>query len=160
MGWVKPFPEWVGQTLRNNHLDQEWAKQYQQEDRLGALFIVFAILSLIIAMIGLVGLVTYAAEQRKKEIGVRKVLGASVRQVVILLNKTFTILVIVSFAIAIPLGWYAMNEWLSQFPYRIEISPGTFIVAGLSMLLITWTTVAYQSIRAGLTNPVDVLKEE
>jgi len=141
-------------------LDQEWARQYRQEQRLGGLFSVFAGLSLLIAMIGLVGLVTYSAEQRKKEIGVRKVLGASVNQVVFLLNKNFTILVLVAFAIAVPLGWYAMNDWLSQFPYRTPMTIASFAWAGLSMLLITWITVAYQSIKAGLMNPVDVLKEE
>jgi putative ABC transport system permease protein len=141
-------------------LDLEWEKQYEQEQRLGGLFAIFAGLSILIAMIGLVGLVTYSAEQRRKEIGVRKVMGASVQQVVVLLNKNFTLLVLASFIIAVPLGWYAMNEWLSQFPYQIEISLGYFLVAGGIMLLITWITVAYQSIRAGMTNPVDVLKEE
>jgi putative ABC transport system permease protein len=141
-------------------LDQEWAKQYQQEQRLGGLFSIFAGLSLLIAMIGLVGLVTYSTDQRKKEIGVRKVMGASVHQVVFLLNKNFTMLVLIAFVIAVPLGWYAMNDWLSQFPYRIEISFISFAVAGLLMLGITWFTVAYQSIKAGLKNPVDVLKEE
>ncbi|MEQ9412505.1 MAG: FtsX-like permease family protein, partial [Cyclobacteriaceae bacterium] len=141
-------------------LDQDWARQYQQEQRLGGLFSVFAGLSLLIAMIGLVGLVTYSADQRKKEIGVRKVMGASVHQVVFLLNKNFTMLVLIAFVIAVPLGWYAMNDWLSQFPYRIEISFISFAVAGLLMLGITWFTVAYQSIKAGLKNPVDVLKEE
>lgn len=141
-------------------LDQEWAQQYKEEQKLGGLFNVFAGLSLVIAMIGLVGLVTYAAEQRKKEIGVRKVLGASVGQVVMLLNKKFTLLVLVSIAIATPVGWYAMNDWLAQFPYRIPLGIGSFALAGISMLLITWCTVAYQSVKAGLTNPVDVLKEE
>lgn len=143
-------------------LDQEWARQYQQEQRLGGLFSVFAGLSLLIAMIGLVGLVTYSAEQRKKEIGVRKVMGASVNQVVFLLNKNFTMLVLIAFAIAVPLGWYAMDDWLSQFPdgNRIKITFGSFVMAGMAMLSITWITVAYQSIRAGLRNPVDVLKEE
>ncbi len=141
-------------------LDQDWARQYQQEQRLGGLFSVFAGLSLLIAMIGLVGLVTYSAEQRKKEIGVRKVLGASVNQVVFLLNKNFTTLVLISFVIAVPLGWYGMSDWLSQFPYQIDLNIGSFLLAGLVMLVITWVTVAYQSVRAGLTNPVDVLKEE
>lgn len=141
-------------------LDQDWARQYQQEQRLGGLFSVFACLSLIIAMIGLVGLVTYAADQRRKEIGVRKVMGASVNQVVFLLNRNFTKLVLISFVIAVPLGWYLMNDWLSQFPYRIDMHFGSFALAGLVMLFITWTTVAYQSIKAGLMNPVDVLKEE
>ncbi|MCB0488168.1 MAG: ABC transporter permease [Cyclobacteriaceae bacterium] len=141
-------------------LDEEWARQYQQEQRLGGLFNVFAALSLLIAMIGLVGLVTYSAEQRKKEIGVRKVLGASVGQVVFLLNRNFTILVLISFVIAVPLGWYAMNDWLNQFPYRMSLGVDSFALAGVAMLIITWVTVAYQSIKAGLTNPVEVLKDE
>ncbi|HRK53423.1 MAG TPA: ABC transporter permease [Cyclobacteriaceae bacterium] len=141
-------------------LDQEWSRQYQQEQRLGGLFSIFAGLSLLIAMIGLVGLVTYSADKRKKEIGVRKVMGASVHQVVFLLNKNFTLLVLIAFVIAVPLGWYAMDDWLSQFPYPVKISFGSFAVAGLLMLGITWITVAYQSIKAGLKNPVDVLKEE
>lgn len=141
-------------------LDQEWAQQYKQEQRLGGLFSVFAGLSLVIAMIGLIGLVTYSAEQRKKEIGLRKVLGASVNQVVFLLNRNFTTLVLIAFVISIPLGWYAMDDWLSQFPYRTPIKITSFLLAGGSMLVITWITVAYQSIRAGLTNPVDVLKDE
>lgn len=141
-------------------LDQEWARQYEQEQRLGGLFSIFAALSLLIAMIGLVGLVTYSAEQRKKEIGVRKVMGASVQQVVFLLNRNFTKLVLVSFVIAVPLGWYAMNNWLSQFPYRTPISINSFVLAGAIMLAVTWITVAYQSVKAGFTNPVDVLKDE
>ncbi len=141
-------------------LDEEWARQYRQEQRLGALFGIFAGLSIVIAMIGLVGLVTYSAEQRKKEIGVRKVLGASVNQVVILLNKNFTRLVIISFIIAVPFGWYVMNEWLHQFPYRIDMKVSYFILSGVLMLVVTWLTVSYQSIKAGMTNPVDVLKDE
>ncbi|MGE0772834.1 MAG: ABC transporter permease [Cyclobacteriaceae bacterium] len=150
----------VSAPLEYSFLDAEWATQYQQEQRLGGLFGIFAGLSILIAMVGLVGLVTYSAEQRKKEIGVRKVLGASVNQVVFLLNRNFTILVVISFLIAVPLGWYAMNEWLSQFPYRIEVSPWYFVVAGIAMLVVTWLTVSYQSIKAGMTNPVDVLKDE
>lgn len=141
-------------------LDQEWARQYGQEQRLGGLFSIFAALSLLIAMIGLIGLVTYSAEQRKKEIGVRKVLGASVNQVVFLLNRNFTRLVLVAFTIAVPLGWYVMDDWLGQFPYRTDITWQVFALSGFSMLAITWATVAYQSIKAGLRNPVDVLKEE
>lgn len=156
--------KWQGLTadapFEYTFLDQIWTKKYHQEEKLGGLFKVFSVFSLVIAMIGLIGLITYAAEQRKKEIGVRKVLGASVGQVVILLNKNFTILVVVSFIIAVPLGWYAMNNWLSQFPYRTELSIGSFLLAGMFMLLITWVTVAYQSIKAGMTNPVDVLKEQ
>lgn len=90
----------------------------------------------------------------------RKVLGASVNQVVFLLNRNFTRLVLVAFTIAVPLGWYVMDDWLGQFPYRTGITWQVFALSGFSMLAITWATVAYQSIKAGLRNPVDVLKEE
>ncbi len=141
-------------------LDEDWARQYEQEQRLGGLFTLFTGLSLVIAMIGLIGLITYVAEQKKREIGIRKVLGASVSQVVFLLNRNFTILVLISFAIAVPMGWYVMTDWLSQFPYQIEMSVTSFVWAGVAMVVITWVTVIYQSVKAGLTNPVDVLKEE
>ncbi|MEQ9591570.1 MAG: FtsX-like permease family protein, partial [Cyclobacteriaceae bacterium] len=141
-------------------LDEDWARQYEQEQRLGGLFTLFTGLSLVIAMIGLIGLITYLAEQKKREIGIRKVLGASVSQVVFLLNRSFTILVLISFAIAVPMGWYAMTDWLSQFPYQVEMSVTSFVWAGVAMVVMTWVTIFYQSVKAGLTNPVDVLKEE
>lgn len=141
-------------------LREEWIQKYQQEERLGGLFTLFTCLSILIAMIGMVGLVTYSAEQRKKEIGIRKSLGATTSQMVLLLNGNFTKLILVSIVLAVPLSWYAMFKWLEQFPYKISIGPGVFALAGVAILLITWVTVSYQSIRAALTNPSDVLKEE
>lgn len=141
-------------------LREEWIQKYQQEERLGGLFTLFTCLSILIAMIGMVGLVTYAAEQRKKEIGIRKSLGATTGQMVLLLNGNFTRLILVSIVLAVPLAWYAMFKWLQQFPYKIDIGPGVFVLAGVAILMITWVTVGYQSIRAALTNPSEVLKEE
>jgi putative ABC transport system permease protein len=141
-------------------LKDEWVLKYQQEERLGGLFTLFTGLSILIAMIGMVGLVTYSAEQRRKEIGVRKVMGATVGQMVLLLNGNFTRLIFVSLVVAIPVSWYVMYKWLEQFPYKISINAGVYIVAGISILLITWLTVSYQSVKAALTNPSDVLKEE
>lgn len=143
-----------------NFLKEEWIQKYQEEERLAGLFALFSGLSIIIAMIGLVGLVTYSSEQRRKEIGIRKVMGASVTQVVLLLNSNFTRLVIISFVLAVPASWYAMNVWLRQFPYKITIGAGVFAMAGVAMLLITWITVSYQSVRAAMTNPTEVLKDE
>ncbi len=141
-------------------LEEEWINKYKEEERLGGLFTLFTCLSILIAMIGMIGLVTYSAEQRKKEIGVRKVLGATVGQMVLLLNGNFTKLIIISLVLAIPVSWYAMFKWLEQFPYKITINAWVYIAAGIVILLITWITVSYQSIRAALTNPSDVLKEE
>jgi putative ABC transport system permease protein len=141
-------------------LKEEWIQKYREEERLGGLFSLFTGLSIVIAMIGMVGLVTYASEQRKKEIGIRKVLGATVGQMVVLLNGNFTKLIFISLALAIPVSWYVMYKWLEQFAYKITIRPGVYAIAGVVILLVTWLTVSYQSIRAALTNPSDVLKEE
>jgi len=141
-------------------LREEWIQKYQQDEKLGGMFTLFTCLSLLIAMIGMVGLVTYSAEQRRKEIGIRKSLGASATQMVLLLNGNFTKLILISFAIAIPLSWYAMHQWLEQFTYKVGISPWVYGIAGATIIVLTWITVGYQSIRAALTNPAEVLKEE
>jgi len=141
-------------------LKEEWTQKYKEEERLGGLFTLFTTLSIIIAMIGMIGLVTYSSEQRRKEIGIRKVLGATVGQMVLLLNGNFTKLIIISLVLAIPVSWYAMFKWLEQFPYKITINAWVYVAAGTVILLITWITVSYQSIKAALTNPSDVLKEE
>ncbi len=146
--------------LEYSFLDEEWEKQYQEEVRMGGLFSLFTTLSILIASIGLVGLVTYAGEKRKKEIGVRKVVGASSSQVVMLLNKNFTRLIVIAFVIAVPIAWYTIQQWLSQFAYQVEVGLWPFVVAGIAVLFITWITVSYQSFKASRVNPVDVLKSE
>src|SRR5690606_36632189 len=112
---------------------ESWKHKYREEEQLGTLFSVFTILSIIIAMMGLIGLVTYSSEQRRKEIGIRKVMGASVNQMVLLLNSNFARLLLVAFALSVPLCWYFMNEWLKQFPYKIEIQAYVFLLAGVVM---------------------------
>jgi putative ABC transport system permease protein len=141
-------------------LREEWARKYQEDEKLGGLFTLFTGMSLLIAMIGMVGLVTYAAEQRRKEIGIRKSLGATATQMVLLLNGNFTKLILISFVLAIPLSWYTMNRWLQQFTYKVDISIWVYGIAGISIIALTWLTVSYQSIRASLANPAEVLKEE
>lgn len=141
-------------------LDDEWANKYHQEKTLGGLFAVFTGLSIVIAVMGLVGLVTYSSEQRKKEIGIRKAFGASVGQMVVMLNTNFTKLIVISFVVAVPVSWYALQQWLDQYPYRIDIGAGAFLISGIAIMVITWLTVSYQSLRAAMTNPTDVLKEE
>ena len=106
------------------------------------------------------GLASFIAEQRTKEIGVRKVLGASVQQIVVLLSKDFTKLVAVAFILAAPVAYFVMNKWLQDFAYRTPLSPTVFVLAGFLALVIAWLTVSYQAVKAALTNPVVALRYE
>jgi len=141
-------------------LEEWWHNLYQADDRVGSVFGVAAGLAILIACVGLFGLAAFMAEQRTKEIGVRKVLGASVQSLVMLLSKDFTKLVIVAFAIAAPLAYFAMNRWLQNFAYRIDVGLVTLVFAGLLALAITWMTVSYQALKAALANPVEALRYE
>ncbi|MGB3850719.1 MAG: ABC transporter permease [Tunicatimonas sp.] len=141
-------------------LDESYDRLYRAEQRQGQIFTLFASIAVFIACLGLFGLVTFVAEQRTKEIGVRKVLGASVLQLVRLLTKDFAILVAIALVIASPLAYYAMQQWLADFAYRVPIQPAVFFIAGLVALLIALLTVSWQSVRAALANPVDALRSE
>ena len=140
--------------------DQEFEKLYRNDQRFARLFGLFAGLAILIACLGLFGLASYTAQQRTKEIGVRKVLGASVHNVVVLLAKEFLLLVFVGFIIAAPLAYLGMQRWLENFAYRIEISAWVFVMSGLSALLIALLTVGYQSIKAATADPVASLRYE
>ncbi len=120
----------------------------------------FAILATFIASLGLFGLAAYSAEQRTKEIGVRKVLGASITQIVILLSKEITTLVIIALLVASPIAFFTSRGWLQNFAYRTEIGIGMFLLAGLLTLIIAWLTVSLQATKAALTNTAEVLKYE
>ncbi len=146
--------------LQYSFLDEELDAMYRAELRLGQLSAWFAGLAIIIASLGLFGLAAFAAERRTKEIGIRKVVGASVGQIVGLLCKEFIILVLIANVIAWPVAWYAMNRWLENFAYRIDLGLGTFILAGLLALVIALATVSYQAIKAATANPVDALRYE
>jgi len=141
-------------------LDDQFNQQYQAEARFGKLFGYFALLAIFIACLGLFGLASFTAQERTREIGVRKVLGATVPQIIVLLSKDFTGLVLIAFVVAVPVAYWGMEEWLARFAYRIEISWHIFLVAGLAALLVAWVTVSYQSIRAALANPVESLRYE
>lgn len=141
-------------------LDDEFDAMYRSEQRLGRLFNAFALLAVLVAALGLLGLAAFTAQQRTKEIGIRKVLGASISGIVVMLSGDFVRLVLVAFVIAVPLAWFAMEDWLSAFAYRIEIGPGIFAVAGLIALTIAIATVSWQAVRAALANPVDSLRSE
>ncbi len=141
-------------------LDEEYSKMYSNENRISRVFTLFASLAILLACLGLFGLVAYTTSQRTKEIGIRKVLGASVLGITALLSKDFLKLVVLSIVIASPMAWYAMNEWLKDFVYRMDIEWWVFLLAGVAVAGIALLTVSAQSIKASLTNPVKSLKSE
>ncbi|MEO6316096.1 MAG: ABC transporter permease [Chitinophagaceae bacterium] len=140
--------------------DENYANKFKQEVLIGKLAGIFATLAIFISCLGLFGLAAYIAEQRTKEIGIRKVLGATVSQVWLLLSKDFIVLVLVSCAIAVPIALYFLQGWLQQYDYRISIGPGVFILTAFAALLITIITISFQAIKAALANPVKSLRSE
>lgn len=149
-----------GQPFMYSFLDDDFNRLYNAEQRTGKLFLSFAFFAILIACLGLFGLVTYAAEQRTKEIGIRKVLGCSVSGIVTLLSRDFLKLVVIALIIGSPLAWFIMNRWLQDFAYRINISWWVFALAALFAITITLVTVSFQTIKAALTNPIRSLKSE
>jgi ABC-type antimicrobial peptide transport system permease subunit len=141
-------------------LDQDLTKLYRGEQKMGNIFNLFAILGIFISCLGLYGLSAFIAEQRRKEIGVRKVLGASVFNLVYLLSGRITRLVIIAIVIAIPLSRYAVNSWLAGFAYHIQVSWLIFALAALSALTIAWLTVSYESVKAAIVSPIKNLRTE
>lgn len=139
-------------------LDQEYDRLYQGEQRLGKIFTVFASLAIVIACLGLFGLVSFTAIQRSKEIGVRKVLGATVSGLVLMISSDFAKLVLISFVIAAPIGYYAMNTWLQDFEYRISVGLVPIFSSVVLAVLIAFITISYQAVKSALLNPADVLK--
>ncbi|HZK63513.1 MAG TPA: FtsX-like permease family protein, partial [Puia sp.] len=149
-----------GQPLRYRFLDESFASMYSDVQRMARIFTSFAVLAIIIACLGLFGLSAFMAEQRSKEIGVRKVLGASVRSITALMSKDFVKLVIIAIVIASPIAWWAMSKWLQDFAYRIPIDWWIFAVAGGTAIIIALFTVSFQSVKAAMSNPVDSLRSE
>ncbi|MFN2438100.1 MAG: ABC transporter permease [Chitinophagaceae bacterium] len=155
--WNKFSP---GYPLDYKFMDDSYGKMYKAEENLGSLIWIFTIMAIFIGCMGLFGLAAFSAEQRIKEIGIRKVLGASVLNITALLSKGFVRLVLISSLIAFPIAWWAMNKWLEDFSYRITISWWIFLVAGVAALLIALITVSFQAIKAAVTNPVKNLRTE
>ena len=150
----------AGLPFSYRFLDDSFNEMYRNEQRVGRLAISFAVLAIFIACLGLFGLATYMAEQRTKEIGIRKVLGASVGNVVNMLSKDFIVLVLIASVIAFPVAWWAMHNWLQDFAYRITIGWWIFLAAGAIAFLIAFITVSSQAIKAALANPVKSLRTE
>ncbi|MEM6319789.1 MAG: FtsX-like permease family protein [Bacteroidota bacterium] len=155
--WRKAFPN---EFYEYEFLDEHIAQAYDSESRLLGFFKIFAGLAMFISCLGLWGLATFAAVQRTKELGIRKVLGATTENLVALLSKDFLALVGIALLIAMPIAWYGSNEWLNNFAFRIEINGWTFVLAAVAALSIAFLTVSFQSIRAALTNPVESLRGE
>ncbi len=155
--WNKFFPEYV---YAPTFMDDRINDFYKQENQLSLLYKIFAGIAIFISCLGLYGLVSFMALQRTKEVGIRKVLGASVTNIIYLFSKEFTILIIVAFAIAVPVAYYMMNSWLNNFVYRINITVWVFILAVIASVIIAWLTVGYRAIKAAIANPVKSLRTE
>jgi len=155
--WDSFFPEYA---YTNSFMDENISNFYQQENQLSLLYKIFAILALLISSLGLYGLVSFMAVQKTKEVGIRKVLGASVGNIVYLFSKEFTILISIAFLIAAPLAYFMMNSWLQDFVYRIELGVGVFIIAVMISVIIAWATVGYKAVKAAIANPVKSLRTE
>jgi putative ABC transport system permease protein len=150
----------TGEPFTYSFMDDLFNKLYSSEQKTADILNIFSVLIILVACLGLFGLVTYTAEQRTKEIGIRKVLGASVSQVTQMLSKEFLKLVLIASVIAFPVAWWAMNKWLQSFAYRTNISWWIFVVAGIVVLAIALITVSFQAIKAALANPVKSLRSE
>lgn len=146
--------------MNYSFMDQDFDASYRAEQRIGATFIVFTSLAIIIACLGLFGLAAYAAEQRTKEIGIRKILGANVSTIAAMLSFDFIKLVFIAILISLPAGWFLMNKWLQDFAYRQNIQWWVFVIAGFGAIAIAVITVSFQSIKAALSNPVNSLRSE
>ncbi|HEV7347720.1 ABC transporter permease [Telluribacter sp.] len=155
--WKQLYPD---SPFEYFFLDQKFDEQYRAERRFSWLFSLFTGLAVLVACLGLFGLAAFTAEQRTKEIGIRKVLGASVKSIIALLSRDFLVLVLIAIVVATPMAWYVMDQWLQDFAYRITLSWWVFLAAGVLTAAIALLTVSFQSIKAALTNPVKSLRSE
>ncbi len=155
--WNAAFPDYIYQF---QFLDQKIADFYKQEEQLSMLYKIFAGIAIFISCLGLYGLISFMAVQRTKEVGIRKVLGASVSNIVYLFSKEFTLLIIVAFVIAAPIAWFFMNKWLENFAFKISIGIWVFVITMMISVLIAWLTVGYRALRAAVANPVKSLRSE
>lgn len=155
--WKKFGP---GLPFDYSFLDEDFGRMYQSEQRLGDIFSVFAGLAIVIACLGLFALTAFTAEQRTKEIGIRKVMGASVSGIVLLLSKEFGKLILIAFVLAAPAAWYGIDWWLKGYSYRVEIGVFVYLMAGAMAFVVAWVTMSFQSIKAALANPVKSLRSQ
>lgn len=149
-----------GQPFQYSFLDEDFGKMYDSEQRLGNIFSIFAVLAIMIASLGLFALTSFTAEQRTKEIGIRKVLGASVSSIIILLSKEFGKLIVIAFVLAVPLAWFGVDWWLKNYTYKAEIGIFVYLLAGVFTFLIAWFTMSFQSFKAASNDPIKSLRSE
>jgi putative ABC transport system permease protein len=155
--WNQFFPEYV---YTPTFMDDRINEFYKQENQLSLLYKIFAAIAILISCLGLYGLVSFMAAQKTKEVGIRKALGASVLNIIYMFSKEFTILILIAFAVAVPVAYYMMHSWLDNFAFRINITVWVFILAIACSVAIAWITVGYKSIRAAMTSPVKSLRTE
>lgn len=155
--WKKYAPQ---APFEYSFLDENFEALFRAEQRMSKIILIFTCLAILIACLGLFGLASFTAEQRSKEISIRKVMGATVTQVMMLLSKDFTKLVVISFIIAIPVTWYGMNQWLQGFAYRINFDAMVVLISGVLAIAIAIFTISFQSLKAAMGNPVDSLRSE
>ena len=150
----------TGLPFSYSFLDDQFAQLYSSEEHVGAIFTTFSVIAVIIACLGLFGLAAFMIRQRVKEIGIRKVLGASPQTITLMLSKEFLLLVVIASFIAFPITWYAMDKWLQSFAYRVNIQWWVFVLAALIAVVIAFVTISFQAIKAALANPVKSLRSE
>jgi putative ABC transport system permease protein len=150
----------VERPISYSFLDDKLQKLYTADLQTGKIFAIFTIVTIIMACVGLFGLAAYVTQQRTKEIGIRKVLGASIPGIILLLSKDFTKLILLAFVISMPLVYYGMSEWLNNFAYHTNIDPLTLIGAGMITILLSFLTISYYSIKIAILNPVNSLRSE
>ena len=155
--WQSTYPEYA---YEGHFMDESIERFYRQENQLSLLYKIFAGIAIFISCLGLYGLVSYMAVQKTKEVGIRKVLGATTANIVVMFSKEFTWLIAIAFIIAVPVAWYLMNGWLQNFVYRIHMGWGVFLLAIAASLVIAWITVGYRAVKAALANPVKSLRSE
>jgi putative ABC transport system permease protein len=148
------------QPFEYTFLDDAFGTMYTSEQRLGSIFGIFATLAIIIACLGLFALTSFTAEQRTKEIGIRKVLGASVSGIVFLLSREFGKLILIAFLFALPVAWFAVEWWLKNYTYKVDLGITVYLLAGIGAFVVAWLTIGYQSIKAATANPVESLRSE
>jgi putative ABC transport system permease protein len=157
----KLWKKYFGTTPFNyNFLDEIFERQYKASDQFGNIFAVFSIIAIVIACFGLLGLIVFSITQRTKEIGIRKVLGANIQTIVVILSKEFIKLLVLAFFISIPVSWLAMHQWLLDYAYRIHIRWWIFAISGITAGIIALTTISLKTIKAARMNPVNSLRSE
>jgi putative ABC transport system permease protein len=150
-------PDWI---FTYNFVDANYDAMYKSEEKLGGLFTVFTVLAIVVACLGLFGLVEYSVNQRSKEISIRKVFGATVRSLLLLLTRRYVGLITIAFILIIPLSYFTATQWLNNFAYHVSIEPQIYLEAGAMVLVVTLATVSFQSLRAALHNPSNNLRNE